>query len=116
MMETRLDLIMTKRNETQKYLRNDVADFLRTGLIPLPTKGLDNYMLGRICHHVINYLSAMAEQRECPEECHEAISTLIFSATSFPDLPEMHDLMILYVPKWCLAIGVAPINQASLQS
>jgi hypothetical protein len=30
--------------------------------------------------------------RECPQEAREAVSTLIFAAARFPDLPELCDL------------------------
>ncbi|XP_023731987.1 disease resistance protein RUN1 isoform X1 [Lactuca sativa] len=111
MMETRLDLIMTNRNATQKYLRSDVADLFKNGLDSNAYKRVGQLyveqnlsscyeFIEQSCLLILNYLPAMAKQRECPEECHEAISTLMFSATSFPDLPEMRKLRSLFADKY----------------
>jgi hypothetical protein len=34
--------------------------------------------------------------RECPQESREAVSTLIFAAARFPDLPELCDLRHIF--------------------
>lgn len=34
--------------------------------------------------------------RECPEDCREAVSTLMFAAARFGDLPELRELRSLF--------------------
>ena len=34
--------------------------------------------------------------RECPEECREAIASLMFAAARFSDLPELRDLRQIF--------------------
>lgn len=95
----------------QKFLRNDVADLLKNGL--------DSNAYGRVeqlyvdqnlslcyefveqsCLHILNNLSAMDKQRECPEECKEAIPTLMFAAARFADLPELRELRSLFSERY----------------
>lgn len=95
----------------QKFLRNDVADLLK--------KGLDTNAYGRVeqlyvdqnvstcyelieqsCLVILNHLSAMDKQRECIDECKEAISTLMFAAARFADLPELRELRTLFSERY----------------
>lgn len=38
--------------------------------------------------------------RECPEECKESISTLMFAAARFADLPELRELRSLFAERY----------------
>lgn len=38
--------------------------------------------------------------RECPEECREAVSSLMFAAARFADLPELRDLRSLFAERY----------------
>ncbi|KAK9054701.1 hypothetical protein SSX86_025780 [Deinandra increscens subsp. villosa] len=84
----RIEIIKRKRNAVQKFLRNDVADLLRNGLHSNAYDRVEQLFadqnlswcyefVEKSCICIISHLSAMNKQRECPEECKEAISTLI---------------------------------------
>lgn len=38
--------------------------------------------------------------RECPEECREAVSSLMFAAARFADLPELRDLRDTFTERY----------------
>lgn len=42
----------------------------------------------------------MSFNSECPQEALEAVSTLIFSAARFPDLPELCDLRHIFTERY----------------
>ncbi|KAL7603762.1 hypothetical protein Lser_V15G18189 [Lactuca serriola] len=111
MTRRRIEIIKRKRNAMQKFLRNDVADLLKNGL--------DSNAYGRVeqlyvdqnlsscyefveqsCLLILNHLSAMDKQKECPEECKESISTLMFAAARFADLPELRELRSLFAERY----------------
>ncbi|TXG69087.1 hypothetical protein EZV62_004022 [Acer yangbiense] len=45
-------------------------------------------------------VSAMLKQKECPNECREAIPTLMYAAARFADLPELRELRSLFTEKY----------------
>ncbi|KAA8540420.1 hypothetical protein F0562_024661 [Nyssa sinensis] len=109
--KTRLEMIRRKRNAMEKYLKNDIADLLK--------KGLDVKAFGRaeglvvelnlsscydfveqFCGSISNHLSMMNKQRDCPEECREAVSSLIFAAARFADLPELRELRSIFTGRY----------------
>ncbi|XP_057772994.1 uncharacterized protein LOC130992397 [Salvia miltiorrhiza] len=108
---TRIEIITKKRNATQKYLRNDVADLLRNGLDTdafARAEGLLAEMIrsqcyeliDEYCEHILKNLSAMNKQRECPEECREAAASLMFAAARFADLPELRELRTVFSERY----------------
>ncbi|KAI3759674.1 hypothetical protein L6452_07665 [Arctium lappa] len=107
----RIEIIMRKRKAMQKFLKNDIADLLRNRL--------DSNAYGRVeglyleqnlsscyefveqsCLLILSHLSAMNKQRECPEECKEAIPSLIFAAARFADLPELREVRSLFAERY----------------
>lgn len=38
--------------------------------------------------------------RECPEECREAVASLMFAAARFADLPELRELRTLFSERY----------------
>lgn len=42
----------------------------------------------------------LIHHRECPEECKEAVSSLMFAAARFADLPELRDLRTLFLENY----------------
>ncbi|XP_039005836.1 uncharacterized protein LOC120133301 [Hibiscus syriacus] len=42
----------------------------------------------------------MQKQSECPEECKEAVQSLIYAAARFADLPELRDLRTIFTEKY----------------
>ncbi|KAI3777809.1 hypothetical protein L1987_47612 [Smallanthus sonchifolius] len=103
----RIEIIKRKRNAMQKFLRNDVADLLKNSLHSNAYDRVEQLFadqnlswcyefVEQSCLLIISQLSAMSKQRECPEECKEAIPTLMFAAARFADLPELRELRSLF--------------------
>ncbi|GFP88891.1 ist1-like protein [Phtheirospermum japonicum] len=111
MARTRIEIARKKRIAMQKYLRIDVADLLRNGLDVNAYGRADGLLVEMIrtscydfvdqcCEHISKNVSAMDKQRECPEECREAVSTLMFAAARFADLPELRELRTLFSERY----------------
>ncbi|MCD9639921.1 hypothetical protein HAX54_024914 [Datura stramonium] len=52
--------------------------------------------LEQYCLHISSHLANMSKQRECPEDCREVVSTLMFAAARFSDLPELRELRAIF--------------------
>ncbi|VVA10600.1 PREDICTED: IST1 [Prunus dulcis] len=109
--KTRIDVIRRKRNATQKFLRKDIADLLANGLDINAFGRADGLtaevilsscydFVERCCDLVLNHLSVMQKQSECPEECREPVSSLMSAAARFSDLPELRDLRQLFQERY----------------
>ncbi|KAA8541811.1 hypothetical protein F0562_022963 [Nyssa sinensis] len=108
---TRLEIIRRKRNAMQKYLKNDIADLLKNGL-DINAYGRAEGLLVELnlsrcydfveqfCGCVSNHLPVMNKQRECPEECKEAVSSLMFAAARFADLPELREFRSIFTDRY----------------
>ncbi|CAA2987268.1 Spindle pole body [Olea europaea subsp. europaea] len=105
--ETRIEMIRKKRNAIEKYMRNDIADLLRNGFdmiayqraekLPVELDISTCYdLVEQFCVHISSHLIVMDKQRECPEECREAVSSLMFAAARFGDLPELRELRTIF--------------------
>nr|GEW78269.1 retrovirus-related Pol polyprotein from transposon TNT 1-94 [Tanacetum cinerariifolium] len=81
-----------KKECNGEVLTNDVSDLLRNNL--------DSIAYSRSCLLLLTHLSPMSKQRECPDECKEAVSTLMFAAARFADLPELRELKTLFVKQY----------------
>ncbi|KAJ7962983.1 putative Regulator of Vps4 activity in the MVB pathway protein [Quillaja saponaria] len=86
--KTRLETIKRKRNAVQKYLKNDIVELLRSGLdinaygraeglLVEQNKSSCYELIEKFCGCVSENVSAVQKQRECPEECKEAVQSLI---------------------------------------
>lgn len=57
-----------------------------------------------ISPHVSSYLFFLFlfenVYRECPEECREAVPSLMYAAARFADLPELRDLRNLFTARY----------------
>ncbi|CAN4088916.1 unnamed protein product [Withania somnifera] len=71
----RIEMVKRKRNAMLKYLKNDIEYLLKTGL--------DEKAYSR-----------------CPEECREAVASLIFAAARFADVPELRELRSLFTERY----------------
>ncbi|KAJ4952341.1 hypothetical protein NE237_029173 [Protea cynaroides] len=103
LIKARIDVIRRKRNAMQKFLKKDVADLLRNGLdinaygraeglhVELNLSSCYD-LVEQFCLCILKQISVMQKQRECPEECREAVPSLMFAAARFADLPELRDL------------------------
>ncbi|KAJ0680234.1 putative vacuolar protein sorting-associated protein Ist1 [Helianthus annuus] len=107
----RMEIIKRKRNAVQKFLRNDVADLLTNGLYTNAYDRVEQLFADQnlswcyefveeSCVLIISRLSSMSKQRECPEECMEAIPTLMFAAARFADLPELRELRSIFYERY----------------
>ncbi|CAH9052856.1 unnamed protein product [Cuscuta europaea] len=111
MTKTRVDLIRKKRNAMQKYFKNDIADLLMKGL-DVNAYGRSEGLLVELnlsrcydlleqyCQQISSNISVMNKERECPEDCKEAVSTLMFAAARFADLPELRDLRTIFTDRY----------------
>ncbi|XP_039166035.1 uncharacterized protein LOC104436604 isoform X3 [Eucalyptus grandis] len=100
---SRIDVIRRKRQATQKFLKKDMADLLANGLdinaygraegllVELTLSSCYDHV-DQFCEVLLKQMSTMQKQSGCPEECREAVSSLMFAAARFSDLPELRDL------------------------
>lgn len=105
--KTRIDVVRRKRKATEKFLKKDIADLLANGL-DINAHGRADGLLVELrlsscydfvelsCDFVLKHLSIMQKQSECPEECREAVSSLMFAAARFSDMPELRDLRQIF--------------------
>ncbi|KAM6585816.1 hypothetical protein CsatB_012818 [Cannabis sativa] len=111
LIKTRLETIKKKRNAVQKFLKNDISDLLKSGLDINAYNRAEGLLVEQcltsayelieiFCGSISTNLSLMLKQRECPEECKEAVSTLIYAAARFADLPELRDLRNLFTERY----------------
>ncbi|CAN6193375.1 unnamed protein product [Urochloa humidicola] len=110
-IRTRIAPIRRKKHAMIRFLKKDVADLL--------ANGLDTHAFGRMnglivelnhafcydmieefCDYIGKQLGSLQKQRECPPETREAVSTLIFAAARFPDLPELCDLRHIFTERY----------------
>lgn len=101
--KSRIDVIRRKRNATLKFLKKDIADLLANGLDVNAFGRAEGFLaelkvswcydfVENCCDFVLKHLSVLQKLRDCPEDCREAISSLMFAAARFSDLPELRDL------------------------
>ncbi|KAK5831004.1 IST1-like protein [Gossypium arboreum] len=111
MIKLRLETIKKKRNAVEKYLKNDVADLLKNGLdenaygrasgLLMEQKRTACYdFIEQFCECISKNLSVIQKQSECPEECREAVPSLIYAAARFADLPELRELRTIFTEKY----------------
>ncbi|KAK9666174.1 hypothetical protein RND81_14G166500 [Saponaria officinalis] len=101
--KTRLEVIKKKKNATQKFLKKDIADLLKNNhdrIAYSRVEGIYNEFnlascydfIEQCCTCVSEHLKQLHKERECPEECKVAVSSLVYAAARFADLPELRDL------------------------
>ncbi|KAH9666077.1 Regulator of Vps4 activity in the MVB pathway protein [Citrus sinensis] len=109
--KTRVETIIKKRNAVQKYLKNDIAELLRNGLDVNAygrAEGLLVELNWSTCYNfieqcvgcILGKLAAMESQRECPNECKEAVQSLMHSAARFADMPELRELRTVFTERY----------------
>ncbi|XP_021298595.1 uncharacterized protein LOC110427410 [Herrania umbratica] len=111
MIKMRLETIKKKRNAVEKYLKNDIAELLRSGLDYNGYGRAEGLLIEQnrtACYNLIEqfseciskHVSVMQKSSECPEECKEAIPSLIYAAARFADLPELRDLRTIFTERY----------------
>lgn len=112
---TRLDLVRRKKQAMVKFLRKDVADLITNGLeshafgrmeeLIVEMNQASNYdVIEQYCEYLGKQLNNLQKQSECPREALEAVSTLIFAAARYPDLPELCDLRHVFTERYGASI------------
>ncbi|XP_010519705.1 PREDICTED: uncharacterized protein LOC104799073 [Tarenaya hassleriana] len=124
--KNRIDVLRRKRTATIKFLKKDLADLLANGLdvnaydraggLLDELKHLWNLdFVERSCDFVYKHLSLMQKISECPEDCREAVSSLMLAASAFSELPELRDLRQMFHDKYGDSLGLF-INQELVES
>ncbi|XP_019429475.1 PREDICTED: uncharacterized protein LOC109337059 isoform X3 [Lupinus angustifolius] len=54
----------------------------------------------QLCEFVLKRLSVMQKLSGCPDECREAVASLMFAAARFSDLPELRDLRQIFQERY----------------
>ncbi|KAI9397572.1 hypothetical protein POPTR_003G054700v4 [Populus trichocarpa] len=54
----------------------------------------------QLCDCISSNLSLMNKQKECPEECKEAVQSLIYAAARFSKFPELRDLRSVFINRY----------------
>lgn len=109
--KNQIEVARRKRNATLKYLKKDMADLLANGL-DINAYGRAEGLLAELdqlscydfveqfCDFVLKHLSVMQKLRHCPEECREAVSSLMFAAAGLNNLPELRDLRDVFYERY----------------
>ncbi|KAK4754302.1 hypothetical protein SAY87_002406 [Trapa incisa] len=109
--KTRVEAVKRRRNAVEKYLQKDIVDLLKNGfdynaygraegLLIEQNMSFCYGLVEQFCASVSSCLSAMQKEKECPEECREAVPSLMFAAARFADLPELRELRSLFSEKY----------------
>ncbi|URE29227.1 Regulator of Vps4 in the MVB pathway [Musa troglodytarum] len=110
-IKVRMGPIRNKKQAVVRCLKRDVADLIAAGHEAIAFGRIDalivemNHascydMIEQFCQYILSQLPSLQKQRECPQEAMEAISTLIFAAARFSDLPELCDLRHAFVERY----------------
>ncbi|GER43147.1 regulator of Vps4 activity in the MVB pathway protein [Striga asiatica] len=104
----RADLVKKKRNAMQKYCS---VSILAEGLLVEMNLTSCYEFVDQCCEHISKNVSAMDKQKECPEECREAVSSLMFAAARFADMPELRELRTLFSERYGNSLDCFKINK-----
>ncbi|KAI3814950.1 hypothetical protein L1987_14599 [Smallanthus sonchifolius] len=108
----RIEIVKKRRTSLQKYLRSVIAELQRLGHHSDAYERVGRLYLDEnrsLCYDFVegfctlisdDQLKAMTDQRECPEECKEAVSSLMYAAARFGDLPELQELRSMFSKRY----------------
>ncbi|KAJ8773435.1 hypothetical protein K2173_004265 [Erythroxylum novogranatense] len=111
MTKYRLDTLKKKKKAVVKYLKNDIAELIRSGHdynafcraegLMVEQNVIDVYdFIEQFCGCISSNLSSIDKQRECPGECKEAVHSLVYATARCSDFPELKDLRTLFVDRY----------------
>ncbi|CAK8574752.1 unnamed protein product [Lathyrus sativus] len=109
-IKTRLETIQKKRRFVHKFTKSDIAELLkrgrdydaykRTEWLLFEERMLSCYeFIEKFIDCISDHLEDLIKQSDCPEECKEAIPSLIYAAARISDLPELRDLRTVFTEK-----------------
>ncbi|CAH8258843.1 unnamed protein product [Arabidopsis lyrata] len=109
--KTRVDTVKRKKNSVCKYLKNDIVDLLKNsldynaygraeGLIEEKRRLACYEFLEQFCICVASNVSLLQKSSGCPDECREAISSLVYAAARVSEVPELRDLRSLFAERY----------------
>ncbi|EOA35327.1 hypothetical protein CARUB_v10020510mg [Capsella rubella] len=109
--KTRVDTVKRKKNSVCKYLKNDIVDLLKNnldynaygraeGLIEEKRRLACYELLEQFCICVSSNVSLLQKSNQCPDECREAISSLVYAAARVSEVPELRDLRSLFAERY----------------
>ncbi|RID77667.1 hypothetical protein BRARA_A00557 [Brassica rapa] len=124
--KNRIDVLRRKRTATIKFLKGDFADLIsnsrdvnaytRAGGLLDELRHLWNLdFVESTCDFVYKQLSTMQKMEECPEDCREAVSSLMFAAAGFSELPELRELRQMFHEKYGDSLSVF-VNQELVEN
>ncbi|CAH2068020.1 unnamed protein product, partial [Thlaspi arvense] len=109
--KTRVETVKRKKNSVCKYLKNDIVDLLKNsldynaygraeGLIEEKRRLSCYDLLEQFCICVASNVSLLQKSSKCPDECREAISSLVYAAARVSEVPELRDLRSLFADRY----------------
>ncbi|ESQ53936.1 hypothetical protein EUTSA_v10024566mg [Eutrema salsugineum] len=124
--KNRIDVLRRKRTATIKFLKKDLADLISNGLdvnaysraggLLDELRHLWNLdFVEKTCDYVYKQLSTMQKMEECPEDCREAVSSLMFAASGFSELPELRELRQMFHDRYTDSLGLF-VNQELVEN
>lgn len=110
-INSRIGVIRNKKRAMVRFLKKDVADLLanvhndnaygRMDALIVEINHTYCYdIIEQCCESISKQLPTLQKQRECPPEAMEPVSTLIFAAARFADLPELCDLRSVFTERY----------------
>ncbi|KAL3596370.1 hypothetical protein D5086_008007 [Populus alba] len=107
LLHCRLNLLKRKRYSIVRQLREDIAQLLKIGQneaafarveqLLKDQSLLDAYdLVDRYCEFIILHFPYIRRHKDRPKDINEAVSTLIFAAAWFGDLPELRAIRKLF--------------------
>ncbi|KAJ8562504.1 hypothetical protein K7X08_011795 [Anisodus acutangulus] len=108
---TRIEVVRRRAEAKQRFLKEDLAKLLDNGLDINAYGRTEEFVLGQnllscydfveqSCEYIVKQLSYMQKLRDCPEDCREAVASLMFAAARFSDLPELRELRDLFQERY----------------
>ncbi|XP_010538026.1 PREDICTED: uncharacterized protein LOC104812521 isoform X2 [Tarenaya hassleriana] len=109
--KTRVEGVKRKKNAVCKYLKKDIADLLKNrldhnaygrveGLLEEEKRLRCYELLEQFCSCVGSNVSLLHKTTGCPEECREAVSSLIYAAARVSEVPELRDVRHLFADRY----------------
>ncbi|WCJ33501.1 Regulator of Vps4 activity in the MVB pathway protein [Euphorbia peplus] len=108
---SRMKLLQNKRDLQLKHMRKEIAQFLQAGQEPIARIRVEHVIreqnlwaayeiLELFCEFVLARVPILENQKECPVELREAISSIIFAAPRCSEVPDLLQIKNLFAAKY----------------